>query len=116
MVEVVNTHMEGAVRRVTVEEGADPRQAALIAFGGAGGLHATAIARRLDLAAVLVPFGAGVFSALGLLLSPMRHDLARTVVSADFDLDSTVRCADRRSRVRNAGGDRSAARGGDSHD
>lgn len=79
ILEIVNTHMEGAVRRVTIEEGADPRSAALLAFGGAGGLHATRVARGLGMPAVLVPPHAGVFSALGLLLSPQRQDVIRTV-------------------------------------
>lgn len=92
MIEVVNTHMQGAVRRVTIEQGADPRSAALIAFGGAGGLHATQVARGLGMPAVLVPPHAGVFSALGLLLSPPRFDLVRTVqLRADLaDLDQVA--------------------------
>ncbi|MFQ5948530.1 MAG: hydantoinase/oxoprolinase family protein, partial [Acidimicrobiia bacterium] len=80
MVEVVETVMFRAVRRVSVEEGSDPRRAVLVAFGGAGGMHATALARRLDMAGVVVPPFAGVFSALGLLLSPPRADAARTVL------------------------------------
>jgi N-methylhydantoinase A len=85
VIEVVEVLMERAIRRVTVEEGADPRQAALVAFGGAGGLHASALARRLEMPAVLIPPHAGVFSALGLLLSPSRCDLARTVLLAEGD-------------------------------
>ncbi len=80
IVEVVEAHMERAVRAVSVEEGADPRSAVLVAFGGAGGLHASALARRLEMAGVVVPPYAGVFSALGLLLSPPRHDAARSVL------------------------------------
>ena len=79
MVEVVEAHMERAVRAVSVEEGADPRPARLVAFGGAGGLHATALARRLEMRGVVVPPHAGVFSALGLLLAAPRHDEARSV-------------------------------------
>ena len=80
IVEVVEEVMAGALRKVSVEEGADPRSAWLVAFGGAGGLHATSLARRLDMAGVVVPAHAGVFSALGLLLSPPRVDAARTVM------------------------------------
>ncbi len=76
MLEIVEAHMERAIRQVSVEEGADPRGAHLLAFGGAGGLHATALARRLEMAGVVVPAFAGVFSAFGLLLSPPRIDLA----------------------------------------
>lgn len=92
MLEIVNTHMEGALRRVTIEEGADPRSAALMAFGGAGGLHATSVARALGMSAVLIPPHAGVFSALGLLLSPQRQDVVQTVrLRADLsDLDQTL--------------------------
>ena len=79
IIQVVDSLMERAIRRVSIEQGADPRRAALVAFGGAGGLHATAVARRLDMPAVLIPPHAGVFSALGLLLSPPRYDHARTV-------------------------------------
>ena len=75
---VVEAVMAAAVRRVSVEEGADPRGAHLVAFGGAGGLHATALARGLGMDGVVVPSHAGVFSALGLLLSPPRIDLARS--------------------------------------
>jgi N-methylhydantoinase A len=87
MLEVVNALMERAVRNVSVEQGADPRQAPLLAFGGAGGLHATALARRLDMPAVLIPPHAGVFSALGLLLSPARHDVAHTIAMNQGDPD-----------------------------
>jgi N-methylhydantoinase A len=80
ILEVVEATMERAIRAVSVEEGADPRPAVLVAFGGAGGLHASAIARRLEMAGVVVPPYAGVFSALGLLLSPPRHDEARSVL------------------------------------
>jgi N-methylhydantoinase A len=84
IIEVVQATMERAVRAVSVEEGADPREAALVAFGGAGGLHAVALARRLEMAAVIVPPHAGVFSALGLLLTPPRADHWRTVLTTDI--------------------------------
>ncbi len=88
MVEVVEEVMAGAVRTVSIEQGADPRDAVLVAFGGAGGLHAGALARRLEMGAVVVPPHAGVFSALGLLLSPPRVDTARSVL---LDRSSAVR-------------------------
>ncbi len=83
MLEVVDSHMEHALRSVSVEEGTDPRDAVLVAFGGAGGLHATRLARRLGIRKVLVPPLSGVFSALGLLLATPRADRARTVMAAD---------------------------------
>jgi len=86
MAEIVEAHMERAVRAVSVEQGADPRSAALVAFGGAGGMHATALARRLDMAGVIIPPYAGVFSALGLLLSPPRVDLSMSVAAGPVDV------------------------------
>lgn len=80
ILEVVDSHMEHALRSVSVEEGADPREAALVAFGGAGGLHASRLARRLGITTVLIPPLSGVFSALGLLLAAPRTDIARTVM------------------------------------
>ena len=85
VVAVVESHMTHAVRAVSVEQGTDPRDAALMAFGGAGGLHATALARALEMDGVIVPPYAGVFSAFGLLLSPPRADAAQTVNVTDAD-------------------------------
>ena len=98
---VVEAHMEGAIRVVSVEEGADPRQAHLYAFGGAGALHATSLARRLEMLSVIVPPLPGVFAALGLLLSPPRHDRARTVLlDRDVGLEGVCRqVADEARRV-----------------
>lgn len=77
---VVEEVMAGAIRTVSIEQGADPRDAWLVAFGGAGGLHATALARSLDMAGVIIPPYGGVFSAAGLLLSPPRVDLAQSIL------------------------------------
>jgi N-methylhydantoinase A len=85
IIEVVESHMHRAIRKVSVEEGADPRRAALVAFGGAGGLHATALGRRLEMDGVIIPPFAGVFSAVGLLLAPPRADAARSVLITDGD-------------------------------
>ncbi|MGD2103137.1 MAG: hydantoinase/oxoprolinase family protein [Acidimicrobiia bacterium] len=85
VLEVVDAHMERALRSVSVEEGADPRDSVLVAFGGAGGLHATRLARRLGMRRVLVPPLSGVFSALGLLLAAPRADSARTVMLPERD-------------------------------
>ena len=79
VVAVVESHMTHAVRAVSVERGTDPRDAVLMAFGGAGGLHSSALARSLDMRGVIIPAHAGVFSAFGLLLSPPRADAAQTV-------------------------------------
>ncbi|HSM45478.1 MAG TPA: hydantoinase/oxoprolinase family protein, partial [Acidimicrobiia bacterium] len=85
VLEVVDAHMERALRAVSVEEGVDPRQSALVAFGGAGGLHASRLARRLGIREVLIPPLSGVFSALGLLLATPRADAARTVMLGEGD-------------------------------
>ena len=75
---VVDAAMVGAVRAVTVERGVDPRELALVAFGGAGPLHACAIAAELGMRAVVVPPRAGVLSAVGLLAAPRQADLVRS--------------------------------------
>jgi N-methylhydantoinase A len=74
VVEVVNAEMLRALRVVSVERGHDPREFALVAFGGAGPLHACALAEELGIEAVLVPEAAGVLSALGLVASDERRD------------------------------------------
>ena len=78
--------MAGAVRSVSVARGHDPSGSHLVAFGGAGGLHATAVARRLGMSGVVVPPAAGVLSAVGLVLSPPRADAVRAVLITDDDL------------------------------
>ncbi|MCP4306791.1 MAG: hydantoinase/oxoprolinase family protein [bacterium] len=101
---VVEEIMAGAIRAVSIEQGADPRSGYLVAFGGAGGLHATALARRLDMAGVIIPPFAGVFSALGLLLSPPRADAARSNLledggRLDTEIAEVIEGAERRLRA-----------------
>jgi N-methylhydantoinase A len=74
VIDVVNAEMLRAVRVVSVERGHDPREFALVAFGGAGPLHACALAEELDIETVLVPEAAGVLSALGLVAGDERRD------------------------------------------
>jgi len=76
---VVDAAMEEAIRVVTVERGVDPRRLALVAFGGAGPLHACALADALGMAAVVVPARAGVLSAVGILGAPLQVDLVRSM-------------------------------------
>jgi N-methylhydantoinase A/oxoprolinase/acetone carboxylase beta subunit len=78
VVAVVDAAMERAVRVVTVERGVDARDLALVAFGGAGPLHACAIAGALGMRAVIVPPRAGVLSAVGLVCSPRQRELVRS--------------------------------------
>jgi N-methylhydantoinase A len=80
IVEVVNAEMLRALRVVSVERGRDPRRMALVAFGGAGPLHACALADELGMTTVLVPEAAGVLSALGLAVSDERRDHVRSEV------------------------------------
>lgn len=75
VIAVVNATMGEALRRVSVERGVDPRGLALVAFGGAGPLHACALAELLEIPTVLVPPRAGVFSAVGILGAPVQVDL-----------------------------------------
>jgi N-methylhydantoinase A/oxoprolinase/acetone carboxylase beta subunit len=86
IVRVANTEMVRALRVVTVERGIDPRRFALLAFGGAGPLHAAAIADELGIARVVVPRAAGVLSALGLAAAERRRDTARSVLLRGDDL------------------------------
>ena len=80
IVAVARGHLERAVRRVTLERGRDPADLTLVAFGGAGGLHAAALASRLGCARVMVPRSAGVLSALGCLAAEVRCDFGRAVL------------------------------------
>src|SRR5581483_1535085 len=82
---VVRATMARALRKVSTERGVDPAQLALVAYGGAGPLHATALARDLGCRAVVVPPAPGVLSALGLLLAPARYEASRTVMSSAED-------------------------------
>jgi N-methylhydantoinase A len=80
VVEVVNAEMLAALRVISVERGHDPRDFALVAFGGAGPLHACALAEELEIGTVLVPAAAGVLSALGLVASEERRDRVESYV------------------------------------
>jgi N-methylhydantoinase A len=72
--QVAEAEMGRALRMISVERGLDPRDFALVAFGGAGGMHACALAEELAMRSVLVPRAAGVLSALGLAIADIRHD------------------------------------------
>ncbi len=81
IVRIANANMERAVRVVSVQRGFDPRDFALLAFGGAGGLHACALAESLEISTVLVPQHAGVLSALGMLIADVAKDYSASVLS-----------------------------------
>jgi N-methylhydantoinase A len=80
VVRLAEARIEAALRTVSVERGHDPRGAALVAFGGAGGLHACAVAEALGVSAVLAPPDAGMLSALGALTGGMRREAGRSVL------------------------------------
>ena len=90
VVSVVNANMERALRAVSVERGVDPRQLALVAFGGAGPLHACELADALGMARVIVPARAGVLSALGVLGAPRSREVVRSW-TGDGSIDSALR-------------------------
>ena len=80
IVRVVNAEMTRGIRVVSVAKGYDPREFCLVAFGGAGPVHAAELAAELDIPRVMVPTAPGVTSALGLLMADLRHDYVRTVL------------------------------------
>ena len=99
IVEVVNAGMAGALRIVSVERGHDPRDFTLVAFGGAGPVHAARLAEELEIPRVLVPPIPGGFSALGLVATDVRRDYARTFYAALPSADP----AEHRRRLRGHG-------------
>jgi N-methylhydantoinase A/oxoprolinase/acetone carboxylase beta subunit len=83
MVRICNENMANAIRIVTVEEGIDPREFAMIAFGGAGATHACEIAEAINMRRVIVPPRPGLFSAFGALAAIVRVDAVRSVYLTD---------------------------------
>jgi N-methylhydantoinase A len=88
IVRVANAEMVRALRVISVERGLDPREFALLAFGGAGGMHACSLAEELGIETILVPRAGGVLSALGLAISDLRHDYVRPYLTALGDVDA----------------------------
>jgi N-methylhydantoinase A len=80
---VANTNMERALRHISVERGHDPRQFALLPFGGAGGLHAVELARALRIPLVIAPPAPGALSAVGVMVADVIKDQSRTVMFAN---------------------------------
>ena len=89
MVEVINAKMAQAIRTITVEHGIEPRDFTIVAFGGAGPMHAAFLARELEIAEVVVPPSPGAFSAWGMLQTRLRHDFSHAFYrpAADAVLD-----------------------------
>jgi len=90
IIRIVNANMTGALKVVSVEKGYNPREFTLVAFGGAGPLHAAALADDLGCDTVLIPRNPGLLCALGLLVSDVQYDYARTVLqrAPDYDFDA----------------------------
>lgn len=87
VLKVANANMADAVRLVSIRRGYDPREFALVAFGGAGPLHGAAVARELSIPTVIVPPNPGITSALGCLLVDVRHDLSEMYLRRVEDAD-----------------------------
>jgi N-methylhydantoinase A len=100
VVRVVNATMEKAIRVVSIERGYDPRDFALVAFGGAGGLHACELATNLRIPLVMVPPRPGALSAFGILVSDVVKDYSRTVLLRMLDELPTKRLNDECERLR----------------
>ena len=88
IVEIANSAMVNALRLVSVRRGHDPRDFVLVAFGGAGPVHANRIAAEAGVPTVLVPTSPGIFSATGLLVTDLRHDYSVTMIQRTEDLDA----------------------------
>ena len=88
VVKVVNTQMAEGIRLATVRRGVDPRRFTLLGFGGAAGLHVTALARMLDIKRVVLPRVASVLSAWGMLTTDLRHEVTRTHIGEIGDLSA----------------------------
>lgn len=80
ILEIINSNMAGAIRAVTIEKGLEPKDFVLMAYGGAGPLHAGAVARELGIKRILLPPYPGTHCALGLLVSDYKHDFVRSIV------------------------------------
>ncbi|HKH64907.1 MAG TPA: hydantoinase/oxoprolinase family protein [Solirubrobacterales bacterium] len=104
IVRVANQEMVRALRVVTVERGIDPRRFALLPFGGAGPMHAAAIAEELGVETILCPRAGGVLSALGLCASERRRDTARTVMLSGSELTAERLSAEVAAMVEETGG------------
>jgi N-methylhydantoinase A len=103
IVEIANHAMTNALRLVSIERGYDPREFVLVAFGGAGPMHANRLASEIHVPTTLVPLGPGVASALGLLVADAKHELSVTLVRQGKDLDPVeleARCRELEERGR----------------
>ena len=85
---IINAKMADAMRTITVKQGIDPREYSLVAFGGAGPMHAVWLAEELEIGEVIVPWSPGTFSAWGMLQTDMRHDVVRAFYRPIAELEA----------------------------
>lgn len=90
VIDVVNSNMIRAIKFVSVQKGYDPREFTLVAFGGAGGLHAGKLAEELEIPKVIVPYSPGTFSALGLVLSDIKCDFVHSKLLTKEQISSNI--------------------------
>ena len=88
IVEIANAAMVNALRRISVQRGHDPRDFVLVAFGGAGPVHANRLAAELEIPTLLVPMSPGTTSAMGLLVTDLKHDYSTTLIQRTDRLDA----------------------------
>jgi N-methylhydantoinase A len=110
IVDIVNSSMANAIRMISVERGYDPRSLTLVAFGGAGPVHAGRLAEELDIATVVIPPNPGVFSAVGLVSSDLKQDYVRTLF-APLDRDVLTRIQEAYRQMEREAGDMLARSG-----
>jgi len=92
IIRIVNSNMERALRIISIERGYNPRNFALVSFGGAGGLHAADLARALNIKTIVIPLHPGIYSAMGMLFSDFIKDYSKTVlIPANADSFETLR-------------------------
>ncbi|AZO95910.1 hydantoinase/oxoprolinase family protein [Halocella sp. SP3-1] len=80
IIAVVNSNMVRAIRVISVERGYDPREFALVSFGGAGSLHACAVAKELGIKEIIIPFSPGIFCSIGLLVADIKYDYVKSKI------------------------------------
>ena len=90
ILEVINSNMLRAIKLISVQKGYDPREFALVCYGGGGGMHAGAIAEELEMEKVIVPYSPGTFSAMGLVLSDIKADHVHTKLLTREQVNSQV--------------------------
>jgi N-methylhydantoinase A len=100
---VVNANMANAIRSITIQQGLDPREFVLVAFGGAGPMHALFLADELEIQHVIVPHSAGTFSANGMLQTNIQHDVVQTMYrradeTTEDDVSAAFATAESRAR------------------